>query len=204
MPEKIMGFLEVGMYYIYLNVLWFIGVLTGLVFFGLIPSSLTVQMILADEDFYNRHQSLKAMTKQFVRLYKMNVKKYWKLSALYSVVIGFMVLNLNIVFKVEELNLLIYITVIYSVFTFVHVLFLLPVLQLTSGAVRDKIKLAIGAPFLNLKVTFFNLLLIFTVSVLVIFYPVGVVLIYPVGLLELTRRLNMFGLEEKRLIKFTE
>lgn len=204
MPEKIMGILEVGMYYVYLNVLWFIGVVTGLLFFGLVPSSLTVQEMLADEDFYTRHQSLKLMTKQFVKLYKFNLKKYWKVSILYSVVFSFLIVNLNIVFRVEQLNFLIYITVIYSVFTLLHFLFLLPVFQLASGAMLDKMKLAIVAPFLNPKITFLNLLTIFTVSVLMIFYPVGTVLIYPIGLLELTRRLNAYGLHEKQLIKYTE
>lgn len=204
MPEKIMGVLEVGMYYIYLNILWLLGVLVGLVFFGLIPSSLTVHTILTSEDFYSRHQSLKSMTRQYMKVYKLMIKKYWRLSAIYSVIFSFLIINLNLVLKIEQLNFLIYITVIYSVLTLLHVLFLLPVIQLASGSLSDKIKLAIVAPFLNLKITALNVLSIFTASVLVIFYPVGLVLIYPVGLLELTRRLNTFGLQEKQLIKYTE
>lgn len=204
MPEKIMGILEIGMYFIYLNVLWLLGILAGLVFFGFIPSSLTVHEIATDEEFYSRHQSLKLMTRQFIKVYKNNIKKYWKLSAVYSFIFSILIINLNLVFKIEQLNILIYITVIYSIFTLLHVLFLLPVLHLTSGTLGDKIKLAIVAPFLNLKITALNILSVFTVSVLVIFYPIGLVLIYPIGLLELTRRLNTFGLQEKQLIKFTE
>lgn len=201
MPEKAMSIIEKGVSFIYLNLLWFIGVMLGLVIGGFLPSSLTTQMMMEDEEFYSRYQSFVTITKKFFRLYISNFKMYWKLSILYSVVFAVLIVNLNVVFSVQELSFLIYITVIYSVYVLVHFLYLLPILPLASGKLSGKLKLALLAPLLHLKITGLNILLFFTVSVMLMFYPIGLVLIYPVGLLELSRRLNIYGLQEKQLIK---
>ncbi|MCC5895714.1 MAG: DUF624 domain-containing protein [Alkalibacterium sp.] len=204
MPEKAMSILEKGVFFIYLNILWFIGISAGLVLGGFLPSSLTAQLILEDEEFYSRYQSFISLTRRFFTIYKKNLKNYWKLSVLYTCIFAVLIINMTMVFRIESLSFLIYITILFSLYVIIHFLYLLPILTTATGKLSEKVKLGLLAPLLHLKVTLLNMLLIFTLTVMTLFYPVGLFLIYPIGVLELSRRLNLFGLKEKKLIVLSD
>lgn len=196
-----MGLLENLVHIIVLNVLFLSSILLSLIFFGLLPSAITVQQLMVEEKFYQRYGSILKLTRQYSSYFKFNLKKYWGLSVLYSLVFFLFFVNTFMVQTIAVLAPLKHITLLYGLIMVIHFLFLIPILNISIGSTKEKIKLAIIAPIINIKATFINIIILVLVSILFIYYPSGLILIYPVGLLELTRRINTKHIQQKRLIK---
>lgn len=197
---KTMRFFERLMHIIILNILWFVGTIVGLVFFGVMPASYALDKTFSDNSLFEPHSPIMPIVKKFFSEYKTGFIKMNLIGIIYSILISILLMDLYIIQFNHNLNLLLVPTMMLLTYLIISISYLIAVVNQTKGSLLEKAKLIILAPLLNMRTSLKILIyLLISFFVLKLFMP-AFILLFPSLYIKLSSSACKTILSDKKLI----
>lgn len=176
--EKAMRWLELIMYLVVLNLLWILGVLAGFGILGIFPATFALFNVFGDEELFESQSKILPIARRYVFYYTKFFFKSNGLALIYATLVTVLYIDWFIIQNHEVLQAFLTIPIILIlVYIFEVLIFFVLVMIYGKGSFVDKLKLAITAPLLCSKASFFNLIIFMSGIILAYIYPISLMLI---------------------------
>jgi len=199
--NKVMRILELLMFAVFLNSLWLTGIVVGLVFFGMGPSTMALSYVVNQEDTFGSHTGFKDLLKLFISEYKKCFIKSNIVFLIYLTSLLVLLFNFNIIRYNTIMHSLFYVPIVVMIVYFTTtVIISIPVSLLTDGNFKEKARLTLLSPILTGSSAAFNLIYMLLFVLLTLIAPIGIVLVYGTLFVLGIMKINEKKLVQKRLI----
>jgi len=157
--NKIMVYLDKAVNIIYLNLLWVVGVLLGLGFFGVFPATYALFHLQKDEAYKADYPSYRQIAKSFFSAYKKGFLKMNGLALIYGAVMYVLWIDMQLVKQMAiGMAVLYYPLLFIMIYVLAAIVYTFPVSIHTEGTFKQKAKLVLALPLLMPIQSIFSLM----------------------------------------------